>query len=354
MTPHNEYPTINHVELRLFDNVNPDVPYLVLERDISSFSKEEVALFRRYLIKELNQVALYYYDVGRSKQDKVKTELFKDRVVVEAHFTYKVLDHFEQTYLPQIVKLMHVANTLIPYTDMEMCYVKSVDDLHKRISVTLARQQNMYVHVFRHRDLKAYPVVILYTNYLINVNPSQLHVDTLKSYPVEEHFTSVTEYVVDTDTVQVRAKLERLLENLDVLHNPAKVSQGLDETDNEDLQDDLLLKTDLLYTYDKSNDHDNQVVKNSLTHWKHPFFIVMKGNKVWVYISSNVQSYDKRVEQINKLVQQDGDVNSSVSLTSVTVGTIGYDNVGGLGVNLEDVNYDSYPILSIINFGEVI
>ena len=102
---------------------------------------------------------------------------------------------------------------------------------------------------------------------------------------------SITEITIDHSVFGL-SDFERLLKNHEALllniFQPSSPTQGLDESDNPDLEGDLIMKKDIVYNFMNNEEHHLRVFEHSVVKHDTPFATVRIGNRIWTIISDSL------------------------------------------------------------------
>lgn len=183
----------------------------------------------------------------------------------------------------------------------------SKDQLLDYIIGIAVSQSNRYVYVFELPEAPdhaadKYLSFILFTDKPLRIDVtkpvfesviSELYVKSAEDLPISittiTHVKNGTMIDVSSEIIGYISSLQEYQKTLE----PKPIEQGDNKSDNPNLTDDLIVKEDVLYSFDVDNAHAEQVLKQSILHHRLPYIVfnAVSESKVYCIISANVLNY---------------------------------------------------------------
>lgn len=273
-------------------------PHELLVRIVESDNEHEIKQY-------VNELASYILELGGSfEMNRTEHEL----VIHATNLSNKDIEDLCQSFSLESANITKefLANARhIFMLRKEFKRVSSLYELQEHLSSIVKLQSTPYINVFVDDTVKDPVALIQYLETPITVPVERLGVRNVWSYTLSTEVlnSNVTHYDIDHKDFAKLMEWVSEIEELESKLEPAEVTQGLDEDDNEDLIHDLLLEKDKLYHFGIGDEHALRVFEHSVLHHDLPFVLYEDTNNDYnyVYISEHVDSAKllKRLEKHN-------------------------------------------------------
>lgn len=187
-----------------------------------------------------------------------------------------------------------------------------------------------HAHIFFNDELKIY--FAYYTDHLITIPVHKYNVTHVTSagYVFDDNYTTVTTYGLSGDIDEVYNVIDNIMtmhEKFDTLTRIPMIDQDLTEQRKSELDEDIYLKQNLLYKFEKGDEHAIRVLEHSVLHHRKPYVLIHEPPLVYVYIGDTVVDF---VESMKGLKE-----NAFYAVSQVYVRDVSGLKVEGFGLMAE-------------------